>query len=73
MKLDYNQLVTDGKMNESDWPPMSPVTEIQIKPGTLPCKLDDPSLILDFNHWLKSVGKVMYKQAVKSKKHSRLD
>ena len=67
MRHDYRKLVKDGIMKKEEIPTNENGKEL--KSGNLPVEIPEPTFLADFNHRVKSVGKVLYELASKSKKN----
>ncbi len=67
----YNDLVSEGKVRLEDWPINN--NGERYTAGELSYEVPEPKFLTDFNHWVKSVGKVVCDLASKPKRNSRVD
>lgn len=67
----YNDLVSEGKMGLEDWP-LNDNGE-HYTAGELSYDVPEPKFLADFNHRVKSVGKVVLDLSSRTKRDSRVD
>ena len=72
LKHSWQEKVEAGLMSRADWPRTAKGSKKKDN-GRLPLDIPEPSFLADFNHRVKSLGKLIYSLAAASKSTSEVD